>query len=296
MKQANGGTLYVVRLETNTGFGEVVETGLEAMGIDMVLWQAEDTDRVVFREYFGTDDEAAGRRAQLSAALGDWSDGDEWSVPIETLAGRDWEETWKEFFRVERVSRRIVVKPRWEAFDSSPGDCVVELTPGMAFGTGRHATTRACLRFLDEDATEGGTSSLLDLGCGTGILSIAAAKLGYGPILAVDCDPEAARTCRANAESNGVASRIEVRETDLADFEAGRKYDMVVANILANVLREHAAIIVSTLAPGVRPRLVLAGILATQFGELASVYAARGLVLERRITEDEWTSGCFRRR
>jgi len=211
--------------------------------------------------------------------------------PVIRLAPRrDWAENWKRFFRARRVSPRIVVKPPWESAVPLPGDCVVEIDPGLSFGTGLHGTTRACLRLLDAWQQRHPGASVLDVGCGSGILAIAAAKLGCPRVTAVDNDPDALRVARANAASNGLAGRIRFRRADAARLPAGLTADLVLANLLAGLLRDSAGGLAAAVRPGPAAGLVLSGILAGQFESVRAAYAARGFSVWRTATLNGWKS------
>jgi ribosomal protein L11 methyltransferase len=153
-----------------------------------------------------------------------------------TVHEADWAEAWKAYFPVLRVGRRLVIRPTWLTFDGSGDEVVLDLDPGMAFGTGLHPTTRLCLAALESVADRGilGGSRVLDVGCGSGILSIAAAKLGAELVLGLDIDPIAIEATQANAATNGLAGRIAARAGSLPSGEP--PFDVVVANLIASVL------------------------------------------------------------
>jgi ribosomal protein L11 methyltransferase len=211
---------------------------------------------------------------------------------VAALPAEDWAESWKRFFHVMRVSERVVIRPSWEACASRPGDCVIVLDPGMSFGTGHHETTRACLMFLDQLAAEDAGRSVVDAGCGSGILALAARKLGFTPVAAYDNDAEAVAIARANAAANDVGD-IAWRVCDLAD--ATDAADVVIANILAPVLVRHADRLAASVRPGARGALILSGILDSQYAEVRAAYAARGFVEKRGLLLGEWRSGIFER-
>lgn len=146
----------------------------------------------------------------------------------------DWKNNWKEYFKPTRITDRIVVKPSWEEYESSPGDLVIQIDPGMAFGTGTHETTTLCLKLMEKyGAAE---KSILDVGCGSGILSIAAGLLGAKEVLGVEIDPVAVKVGQDNVELNGFSQKIKVIEGDLTkgiDYKA----DLVVANIMADIVK-----------------------------------------------------------
>jgi ribosomal protein L11 methyltransferase len=165
----------------------------------------------------------------------------------------DWASSWKEHFQVERIGRRLVIRPRWRSYEAQPDDIVIDLDPGMAFGTGQHPTTRMCLVALEERLRDGGR--LLDLGTGSGILAIAGAALGAGEVLALDTDPLAVTVATGNVAANGVAGRVTVREGSLGDdwpLDAPWQgaFDRLVANISSATIIALAASLVRALADG----------------------------------------------
>jgi ribosomal protein L11 methyltransferase len=206
----------------------------------------------------------------------------------------DWAENWKAHFHPMPVGRRLIVVPAWMAAED-PERIPLLLDPGMAFGTGAHPSTRMCLATLESLVQPG--DLVVDLGCGSGILSVAAALFGAGHVLACDIDEEAVAATRRSAELNRVDSRIEVFQGSLpqaADRLAGRPAaDIVVANILAETLR---ALLREGLADLVRDqgRLVLSGILADLEGSVEEVAGAVGLTLEQETFEQGWCTLTYR--
>jgi ribosomal protein L11 methyltransferase len=190
----------------------------------------------------------------------------------------DWAERWREFHRSLVLDGRLTVRPPWEPPGATPVDLVID--PGQAFGTGAHATTRLCLELMLElDA--GGT--FLDLGCGSGVLAIAAARLGWAPVRAVDNDPASVAATLENAARNGVA--LEVGRHDLRSGPVPVA-QTVAANLLAPLLRELAA----RLPAGDPDRLIASGLLVGEADEIAGAFAARGLVESRRRSQGEWVA------
>lgn len=285
---------YRVRVRADRSFGAIVEAGLGLAGFAPVSWVLADRDIAVVDLYAANRRDGAALLARVKALVASWSQGERWTASLRRLEREDWAESWKRFFKVERVSGRIVVKPPWARVAQRPGGVTVEIEPGMSFGTGQHPTTRSCLRMLD-DIASGVPGSLLDIGCGSGILAIAGAKLGFRPVVAVDNDPVAVRIARENAGRNGTGRRVSFRVADLAGLRTARRYDVVVANILAGVLIANARRISAFLAPGGDSRLVLSGILSTQYAQVRSAYESLGLVEVRRLRDGKWTSGCFGR-
>lgn len=195
----------------------------------------------------------------------------------EEVAEQDWVQLTQAQFEPIRVSGRLWIVPSWHAAPD-PKAIVLVLDPGMAFGTGSHPTTRLCLEWLEGCVTP--TRSLLDYGCGSGILAIAAARLGASDVLGVDIDPQAVRASISNAERNGVAVRFRDSERELQG-----QFDIVVANILANPLKVLAPAICGHVRRG--GRLALSGILAEQTEELVAAYAPY-LPLRVADTRDGW--------
>jgi len=215
-------------------------------------------------------------------------------ISLRKVRREDWAESWKRHFKPIEIDSALLIKPTWSKRRPRPGQSVVLLDPGLSFGTGQHPTTAFCLRQLvARRSVGGGKQSFLDIGTGSGILAIAAAKLGYAPIQAFDLDPDAVRIAQANARQNDVARQIGFAHGDAAKMSrrSGPKYSVVCANLISNVLLAERARIVGRLAPD--GLLVLAGILKQEFAMLQQAYEAAGLILATARTENEWRSGSF---
>ena len=208
----------------------------------------------------------------------------------------EWRDAWKKYFHVTRIGRRTVIVPSWETHAAAPGEIVVELDPGMAFGTGTHASTRLVLEELERLAEAGAAPArVLDVGAGSGILAIAACKLWpQATALAVDHDPIAVRTCAENCAANGVGARVESALTPLDEMT--ERFGLVLANIQAHVLLALRDLLVARCAPGAT--LVLSGLLSTQVEGVAAELVAAGCTLEAiRPSADDpaWSSAILRR-
>ena len=277
-------------------------------GGDFILSSYRDIERseTEMRIYFENPedaDDAARRLGEALAVVGG-------EAPIERgeIADEDWRYAYRRHFKTERVSERIFTVPEWEWDEreklkvksegvKSEGAIFLKLDPGMAFGTGKHETTKACLQFIDRLAGRAvcpkpPAESFLDMGCGSGILSIAAAKLGFKEVEGFDVDQEAVDASIENAAKNGV--EVKYRKFALGrGGHAGRvtlpmcKYDVVAANILGPLLIRFADEIVGYC----KDKLIISGILTTLYPEVLAAYEARGFKELERKTIGEWTTG-----
>jgi ribosomal protein L11 methyltransferase len=213
--------------------------------------------------------------------------------PIGDLSARivheaDWANAWKVHFPVLRVGQRIVIRPTWRRHKRQPGDVVLALDPGMAFGTGLHPTTRLCLAALESLADRGAIEGarITDIGSGSGILAIAAGLLGAASVLAVDVDPIAVEASGANARRNKLARVIRAREGSAPTGEG--PFDIVLANLIASLLVQLVDGLVADLRPG--GTLLASGIFANREAEVVAAFESRGLQIARRYTEGDWVA------
>jgi ribosomal protein L11 methyltransferase len=213
--------------------------------------------------------------------------------PIGALTTRivheaDWVEAWKAHFPVLRVGRRLVIRPTWRRHESLPEDVVLALDPGMAFGTGLHPTTSLCLAAVESlaDREAIADARVLDVGCGSGILAIAAAKLGARSVLGVDTDPIAIEATTANSARNGLEHRIDARVGSLPTAEPA--FDVVLANLIASILIGLASQLRDELRPG--GSLLASGIFVDREDDVRDAFATVGLAVRGRTTEGEWVA------
>ena len=216
---------------------------------------------------------------------------------VSLLKEEDWANSWKVNFKPTRIGKRLVMKPSWELFTPEAGDIVLELDPGMAFGTGTHATTRLCLEAMEKLLTEEasspiGATALLDVGCGSGVLGIAAALYGAGKVTCIDIDPVAVKVTRENAAINGVEKILTASETPLAEVEGG--YQIVIANILAEELVKMRTALMERMAE--KGFLILSGILLEREEFVISGFSTPLLTLDSVSREDEWCCIVFRKK
>jgi len=247
----------------------------------------------VVRAYVPARDGAAAERARLevATALGHLQAfglrpiGD---VTTRVLQEADWAEAWKAHFPVLRIGRRIVIRPTWRRHRRLSDDVVLALDPGMAFGTGLHPTTRLCLAAIDELAGRGELdgATVLDVGCGSGILAIAAAKLGARSVEAVDTDPIAIEATAANARRNRLGRRVRARHGSVPS-DAG-PFDVVLANLIASLLVQLAADLAR--ATRVGGRVVASGIYVDRETDVMTAFSAAGLSVDSRSDEGDWVA------
>lgn len=198
---------------------------------------------------------------------------------------KDWQEAWKQHFHVLKIGRRTVIVPTWRQHEAKPGEVVIELDRGMAFGTGHHPTTRMCLQMLEETVQPG--CAVLDVGSGSGILSISAAKLGASSVVGLEIDEMAATVANRNVAQNGVSATTRQYNASLPDHRAPAKsFDIVVANISAKVVKELSDHMTEAAKPG--GRLIVSGVLAEHADGVAKRLEEAGANVERTEVDGDW--------
>jgi len=252
--------------------------------------------QAVIQAYFPAEEEARAAERGVRGLLGRLAADGLRTAPgttaIRPVKEEDWENAWKQYFKPVRISDRLVVKPTWEPYEARPGDIILELDPGMAFGTGTHPSTSLCLRALEKRVRPGMT--VIDVGTGSGILAIAAARLGADPVLALDLDPVAVASARNNVEQSGLADRIRVMKSDLLQAvledpgHAAPKADLVVANLLAEIVIRAIPDVRRALGPG--GLFIASGIISGKAGLVSKALEAAGFAVEAVDEEDGWTA------
>ncbi|MCL4861050.1 MAG: 50S ribosomal protein L11 methyltransferase [Caldilineaceae bacterium] len=272
---------------------------IEATGFDDHHQPDPSQYRLVVKTYLKPGARGEAIRRQIEEGL--WRLSLLYPIPepqVREVREEDWAHAWKKFYKPLRIGRRVLLKPSWEAVETRPDDLVIELDPGMAFGTGLHPTTRLCIAALEESVQPG--DAVLDVGAGSGVLSLVAAKLGAGFILATDIDTLAVRVARENAAINGftLGDRFRIEQGSVPTGMAGR-FQVIVANILAEVIaglfngQYGDPPLAEPLAPG--GRLILSGILDERAPLVIDAAAAHGLHLVDRKDEGDWTALVMRR-
>lgn len=260
-----------------------------------------DFDKVTVRTVIPSEDDHRLREIELMLALiGQALPGGLPEPRLQFVGKSDWAESWKAHFHPVRVGRRFVIKPSWRDYTATPDDIVIEIDPGLAFGSGLHPTTQLCLKILEDMSLAGQT--LFDVGTGSGILALAALKLGATKVRAVDIDEIAVRVTEENFERNGYplpspppfegeGAEVEVAVGSAGEV-GGRQWDIVVANILANTIIELLPDLKAALAPD--GSLILSGIIAEQEASVTEAAIAHGLRFSERRVEEDWVALVFR--
>jgi len=207
-----------------------------------------------------------------------------------SVSDQSWTDVWKKYFKPFYAGVHLVVKPTWEPFEPKPGDKIIEIDPGMAFGSGTHETTGMCLSLLEELITGG--EKIIDVGTGSGILAIGAALLGAGHVLAIDIDPDAVNVARENVAHNRVGEIVSVQQGNLLD-RVSDICDICVANIISDVIISFAAPLLNHIRPG--GLFICSGIVSLRADEVAGALKAAGYEILRRETRGEWTAFVSRR-
>ena len=201
----------------------------------------------------------------------------------------DWENSWKQYYHPLHIGERIVVTPPWEEYNAQNGEKVIVMDPGMAFGTGTHETTRLCLRMLEKHLNNG--EKVLDIGTGSGILSIAAKLLGAGDISAYDIDPVAVKVAKDNFRENGCEG-IKCGVSDLLKGVKEREFDIVLANIVAEIILRMLPFLCDYIKPGAR--IITSGIVVDKSDEIKNSFISKGYSLVDSLFENDWVSFVFR--
>lgn len=290
-----------ILMELGAAGTEIDDPSLVNEYIDAGLWdytdlpRAEDTETVTVRAYLPEDARLessllalAERIAALrhaGAALGAGT------ISHSFVADEDWAETWKAYIHTEKIGERIVIRPTWEEYTPSADEIVIELDPGAAFGTGAHATTAMCLRWLEHLVSPG--MRVYDVGCGSGILAVAAAKLGAGEVIAMDYDPVAVSVAEENIRQNNVHNVVACESDLLSACEGAAPAELITANIIADVIVRLFAQLDRHLALG--GTLLASGIIDDRIADVEHAAAQHGFTVLDMTCEKEWAAMIIRR-
>ena len=272
-------------LEENRQYWDYVDEGLEQQmqGLSQIRLYLEEGPAVP-ETISHLKDQLAALRAQYPA-----TDFGSLDVQLANVKDEDWAEEWKKNYKPFRIGSHLVVKPTWEKYVSQPGDLVIELDPGMAFGTGTHETTNMCMQLLERCLKPG--LRVMDVGTGSGILAIAAAKLGAQNVLAIDIDPDAVKVAKENVELNHVEKQVRVVVGDLCKSEA-MPCEVAVANIVADAICMLAGPMTRHLVKG--GLLICSGIIREREADVQKAAKEAGYRQVDRIEKGEWVALCLK--
>lgn len=212
--------------------------------------------------------------------------GIEYDLTLSGMKEEDWADSWKQYYKPVRIGERLIVVPTWEEYEAEKDDIVLKMDPGMAFGTGTHETTRLCSTLMEEYIKSG--DRVLDIGTGSGILAIAASKLGAGKVFAYDIDPVAVKVAKENCNEN-LCLNIECGIADLLrGVNTDEKYDFVCANIVADILVRLAPDVASYMKDG--SLIAVSGIINTQTERVLEALTSGGLTHIKTVSENDWNA------
>lgn len=264
-------------------YSDLEQGAMEIAHIDLIDEEllAKNRERAVIHIYLSEEANSAEALSYLEARLAAEK------IPFEINTGgvreSDWADNWKQFFKVTEIGNRLVIRPTWEEYNGDGSRAVLNIDPGAAFGTGTHATTRSCLELLEKYVQPGHT--MLDVGCGSGILSIAALLLGAEHAVGVDIDPLAVKVAGDNAQINNVSERAEYICGNLADRVTG-KYDVICANIVADIVMALTPDVPGFLKPG--GVYITSGIIDIRGEEVESCLKANRFKIIEKIEHENW--------
>ena len=277
---ANMSVPYGIYIED---YSDLEENALEIAHIDLIDEELVKRDRenAVIHIYISECDNAAEASAFLKERLA--AEGIPFEFASTGVDDADWNENWKKYFHAIEIGEKLAVVPSWEKYENNSGRTVLNIDPGAAFGTGTHATTSFCLEFLDKHIKGGET--VLDIGCGSGILAIASALLGADSALGVDIDAQSVKTAKENAEINGISDKVKFIVGDLADKVTG-KYDIICANIVADVIIRLLASVRKYMNDG--SYIVVSGIIDMRKQEVLKAAEENGFIVCEEKYRENW--------
>ncbi len=264
-------------------YSDLEQQAWEIAHIDLIEQELRDRDKSfgIIHIYISEEDNAAEAAEYLTELLS--ADKIEYTLEKEDVNDSDWADGWKKFFKCTEVGEKILIRPSWEDYDKNTDRVVLSIDPGAAFGTGTHATTSLCLELLEGYVTE--KSRVLDIGAGSGILSIGAVLLGAEVADGVDIDAAAVKVAKENAEINGVSDKTNYMVGDLAEKISG-KYDIVCANIVADVIIRLLENVENYMSEDAL--LITSGIIDSREADVTDAFDKFGFMIEKRLKKDNW--------
>ncbi len=299
IKTTHEATDVIAELFQDVGASGVVIEDPELVNnyIDAGMWdfsdiaRTDDTDTVTVKAYLPADDELDGRLARFADSVENFKQqaseikkGD-CLISWQLVQDEDWADNWKQYFHTDKVGKSIVIKPTWEDYLAQPDDIVVELDPGAAFGTGTHPTTAMCIRSLEKLVKR--DMRVFDVGTGSGVLAIVAAKLGAGDVTAMDYDKMAVQVAAENIKQNQVDDVVKTGVSDILKSFTG-KADLIVANIIADIIIELFDELDEYLAPG--GKLLVSGIITERLNDVTEACQLHGFSVRDVTVEKGWAA------
>lgn len=278
------------------GCGGVAITGPSVIASDTAEAPADEPgpEQTTIKGYLPVDDSLEGRLDRLTERIRELPESGIDVGPCEITVRRveesDWASAWRSFFKPVEVGN-VLIRPSWEEIEAKPGQIVVDIDPGMAFGTGNHPTTQLCIELLQKYVKGG--ERMLDAGTGSAILSIAAAKLGVADIIATEIDSVAVESAIKNAEYNGVSSKIKVFHTG-SPASVTDKVDLAVANIIADIIIKLSQEFADVVVPG--GIIILSGVITARADEVVACMEGKGFDFIEKTTDDDWVAIVMRRK
>jgi ribosomal protein L11 methyltransferase len=275
-----------ITIDADPAAREAISAFLMDMGCDGVV--SEAFEDAVMKAYLPNDQNLENVKNSLETFLGNLAEVfTEITAPVlevKEIANQDWGTSWRSFFYLEKITDNLMILPAWEAMPDPVKCHVIRIDPGTAFGTGKHETTRMCLQAIEENVPKK-SWNMLDVGTGSGILSVYGAMLGAREITAIDIDPEAVRWAEKNIELNEIPVKIDLSTTPLE--EINRAYDVIAANIILNTILELGPLFPKLLNPG--GKLIISGILREQTEKVEKMIRELGLIKAGLNFMGEWS-------
>ena len=305
MVQTMSKTLFTVSVLSSKEFCEIISELICTLDFLPSIYTEPDKNIGYVSVYFDSKKEAKNSKFQIDKILKNAINiipTNEYEISLNEIKEEDWTTPWKKFFHTKRIGKNIVIKPPWENFSNANkknDDIIIEMDPEKSFGTGTHGTTQACLEFLEKLSSVKSNKTFLDIGTGSGILSIAAAKLGFSKIDAFDNSQDSLIAIEKNIPLNPPSKgdfllknvKINYFIADLSKYNSQKKYDVVVANIISSILLKNVKTICSTVKPG--GTLILSGILTEQFKKVSETFSNYGFKEKETKIIDGWKTGVF---
>ena len=305
MVQIMSKTLFTVSVLSSKEFCEIISELICTLDFLPSIYTEPDKNIGYVSVYFESKSKAEKAKILIDKILKNADSiipTNEYEISLSEIKEEDWTTPWKKFFHAKRIGKNIIIKPPWENFSNANkknDDIIIEMDPEMSFGTGTHGTTQACLEFLEKLSTKKSNKTFLDIGTGSGILSIAAAKLGFSKIDAFDNSQVSLIAIEKNIPLNPPSkgdfqlknAKINYFIADLSKYNSQKKYDVVVANIISSILLKNVKTICSTVKPG--GTLILSGILTEQFKKVSETFSNYGFKEKETKIIDGWKTGVF---